>query len=148
MGLRENLLEDIKTAMKAKEDIRLQTLRQLNSAIKNREIELRPDPITEPEILNVIKKAIKQRREAIDMYSSGDRPDLVEKETQELKVLEGYMPPGLSDDELAAVVMAVIAETGATSLKDMKLVMPKVIEKTQGAADNKKVSELIKQKLS
>lgn len=147
MTLREQILEDIKSAMKAREEIKLSTLRQLNSSIKNREIEMRPEPINEGEILNVIKKAIKQRKEAIEQYVNAARMDLADKETAELGVLESYLPEQLSEADLVKIIKDVVRETGASSMKDMKLVMPQVIQRTQGAADNKLVSQLIKTEL-
>lgn len=120
----------------------------LQSAIKNREIDMRPDPITPEEVMNVVKKLVKQRKESIEQFQAAGRTDLVEQETAELKVLEVYLPAQMSREQIEALVTEVIAALGAKSVKDMGPVMKEVIAKSGGAADNKVVSEVIKSKLS
>lgn len=148
MEIREKIMADVKTAMKDKEQLKLNTLRFLQSAIKNREIELRPNPITADEVMGVIKKLVKQRKESIEQYQAAARGDLVDQETAELKILETYLPTQMSKEQIETVVAQVISETGAKSIKDMGAVMKAVIAKTAGSADNKLVSEVIKSKLS
>ena len=147
MDLRERIMADVKTAMKEKESLKLNTLRFLQSAIKNREIELRPNPISGDEILGVLKKTVKQRKESIEQYTAAARQDLVDQETAELKILETYLPPQLSREQVEKIVSEVIAALGAKTVKDMGAVMKETISRTAGSADNKIVSELIKAKL-
>lgn len=147
MEIREKLTADMKTAMKEKNSLRLEAIRFLQAAIKNREIEMRPDPITNDEVMAVVKRMVKQRKESIEQYKAAARQDLVDKETSELQILEEYLPAQMSREQIEAVVAATVAEVGASSIKDMGTVMKAVMAKTQGAADNKIVSELIRAKL-
>ena len=148
MALKERLLEDIKTAMKAKQPERLEVLRFLNSAIKNREIELRPNPVTDAEVMSVIQKLTKQRIDSIEQFRAANREDLASKEESELTILKEYLPTPLSESDLKKLVQDTITETGATSIKDMGKVMKIAAEKAQGRADNKLLSQYIKEKLS
>lgn len=148
MEIREQLMSEVKAAMKEKNQLKLDTLRFLQSAIKNREIELRPNPITSEEVLGVIKKLVKQRKESIEQYKAGNRQDLADQEAAELKILETYLPAQMGKDQIEKVVAEVIAALGAKSVKDMGSVMKEVISRTAGTADNKTVSEVIKSKLS
>lgn len=148
MEIREKLTNDMKVAMREKDQFRLDTIRFLQSAIKNREIEARPNPLTSEDILGVIKKMAKQRKESMEQYQAANRQDLVDKEAAELKVIETYLPAQMSREQIEAVVTEVIAETKASSIKDMGSVMKAVAAKTAGAADNKVISEIIKSKLS
>ena len=148
MLLKEQITHEIKEAMKSKDQIRLDTLRFLQAAIKNREIELRPHPISEEEILGVIKKLVKQRKESITQYQQGGRADLVSKEQAELSILEAFLPQTLSVEQTEALVLSVIQELNAQSIKDMGKVIKTVITRAGGAADNQLVSELVKQKLA
>jgi len=147
MSLKNQLMQDMKEAMKAKQAIRLGTIRQLRSAIKNKEIELRQD-LDDNGILGVIGTAVKQRREAAQMYSDNDRPELAAKEEAELAVLQEYLPAQLSEEEVREIVIAVIAETGATSPQDMGKVMPQVMARTKGSADGKMVNQLVREQLA
>jgi len=147
MGLKEKILEDIKTAMKAKDADRLSAIRMLQSAVKNREIEVRPNAITEQDIIAVVKKAAKQRKDSISEFEKAGRQDLVDKEKAELKVLEEYMPAQMSDDAVKAIVADVIQSTGATGLKQMGAVIKEVMSKTGGQADGKLISDLVKASL-
>lgn len=147
MQVREKILNDMKTAMKEKNQLKLDTLRSLQSAIKNREIEARPNAITEDDVMSVVKKLVKQRKESIEQFKAGNRQDLADKEASELKFLEEFLPAQMGKEQVEAIVAAVIAETGAKTVKEMGTVMKAVMAKTQGAADNKLVSEIIKSKL-
>ena len=147
MSLREKVLEDIKTAMKAKEADRLSAIRMLQAAIKNKEIELRPNGITEQDVLAVIKKLVKQRRDSIEEYTKASRMDLADKEKFELGVLEAYLPAQMSHEQVAQIVDDVIKASGATSLKQMGGVIKDVMAKTGGLADGKVISDLVKSKL-
>lgn len=148
MEIRDQVMADVKDAMKSKDQLKLNTLRFLQAAVKNREIELRPNPITSDEVMGVIKKLVKQRKESIEQYQAGGRQDLADQEAAELKVLEGYLPAQMGRDQIEKVVTEVIAALGAKTVKDMGPVMKEVVSRTAGTADNKTVSELIKSKLT
>ena len=148
MELREQILADIKAAMIAKDSIKLNTLRFLQSAIKNKEIDSRPNPITADDVMGVVKKLVKQRKESIDQYKAAGRQDLVDQEAAELKVMEAYLPAQMSPEQIEKIVLDVIAETGAKTVKEMGVVMKEVLARTAGSADGKIVSELIKAKLN
>ena len=148
MGLREQLTNDMKTAMREKNQLRLDSIRFLQAAIKNREIEVRPAAITDEEVLSVVKKMVKQRKESIEQYKTANRQDLVDKEAAELVIIEAYLPAQMSKEDVEKIVLATIAELKASSIKDMGTVMKAVTAKTAGSADNKQVSEIIRSKLS
>lgn len=148
MEIRAKLMDDMKVAMKEKNQDKLNAIRFIQSAIKYREIEVRPNPITDDEVLQVLKKLVKQRKESIEQYQAAARQDLVDKETMELRLMEAYLPAQMSKDQIESIVAQVITETKAASIKDMGAVMKAVMAKTAGGADNKLVSEVIKSKLS
>ncbi len=145
--IRNKITNDIKTAMKEKEALKLETLRFLQAALKNREIEMRPNPITDDEVLSVVKKLIKQRKESIEQFSAAGRTDLAEKEKKELAFLEIYLPAQLSRENIEVLVSQVITDTGAAGVKDMGKVMKEVLARSGGTADGKVVSEVVKAKL-
>jgi len=147
MSLREQISNDIKTAMKAKDMEKLNALRMVQSAFKNREIELRPNPMPEEECITVIKKLVKQRKESIEQFGQAGRQDLVDNETKEMKLLETYLPAQMSREQIEKIVTDAIAATGASTVKDMGKVMKEAQSKTGGQADNKLMSEIIKSKL-
>ncbi|MBW6509416.1 MAG: GatB/YqeY domain-containing protein [Desulfuromonadales bacterium] len=146
MSLKEQLNQDMKAAMKGKQTDRLSTIRQLRSAIKNKEIELRQE-IDDTAILAVIGTLVKQRRESAALYRSNDRPELADKEEAELAVLQQYLPAQLGEDELRTLVAQVITETAADSLKDIGKVMPVVMAQTRGCADGRLVNQIVKELL-
>jgi hypothetical protein len=146
MALKERVTEDMKTAMRAGEKQRLATVRLLLAAIKQREVDERIT-LDDGQVLAVIEKMIKQRREAISQFESGGRSDLVAKETAEIGVLQGYLPTQLTPAEIDALIAEAIAATGAASIKDMGKVMGFVKPKAQGRADMGALSARIKQKL-
>lgn len=148
MELKDQIMADVKTAMKDKDSLKLNTLRFLQAAVKNREIEMRPNPITSDEIMGVLKKLVKQRKESIEQYVAGGRQDLADQEAAELKILEAYLPAQMSKEQVEALVGQVISALGATSIKDMGPVMKEVLAKSGGTADNKLVSELVRAKLA
>lgn len=145
--LKAKITEDIKSAMKSREALRLETLRFLQSQIKYREIELRPVEISDDEVMGVIKKLIKQRKDSIEQYTAGGRADLAEKETQELRIIEAYLPAQMDKAQIEALVVKAITDLGASSVKDMGRVMKEVLARSGGAADGKIVSEVVKSKL-
>ena len=148
MSLREKILADIKSAMVSKDTIKLNTLRFLQSAVKNKEIDSRPTPITEDDVMAVIKKLIKQRKESIEQFSAAGRKDLVDQETAELKVMEVYLPAQMNKDQIEKLVIEVIAALGAKTIKDMGSVMKEAQARAAGSADGKLISEIIKSKLN
>jgi uncharacterized protein len=146
MALKERITEDMKSAMRAGDKQRLGTIRLALAAIKQREVDERIT-LDDPQVLSVLEKMLKQRREAITQFESGGRADLVAKETAEIGVLQGYLPAQMSPVELDALITEAIAATGAASIKDMGKVMAAVKPKAQGRADMGAVSARIKQKL-
>jgi uncharacterized protein YqeY len=148
MSLKEKILEDIKSSMKAQKADRLSAIRFLQSAVKNREIELRPNAITDQDIMGVIKKLAKQRKDSIAEFERAGRKDLVDKEKFELGVLEEYLPQQMSQDQVAKIVGEVITALNATSAKQMGAVIKEVMARTAGQADGKMISDLVKSKLS
>lgn len=148
MALRDQIMNDIKDSMRAKDMAKLNALRMVQSAFKNREIELRPEPMSEEEHIAVLKKLAKQRKESIEQYQAANRQDLADAEAAELKLLEQYLPAQMSKEQVEKIVAEVIAAVGATTVKEMGAVMKEVQARTAGTADNKLVSELIKAKLT
>jgi uncharacterized protein len=146
MPLRERITEDMKSAMRAGEKERLATIRLALAAIKQREVDERIT-LDDTQVLAVLEKMIKQRKEAIAQFETGGRADLVAKEAAEITVLQGYLPAQMSDAEVDAVIAEAIAATGASSVKDMGKVMGIVKSKAQGRADMGAVSARIRQKL-
>jgi uncharacterized protein YqeY len=147
MSLKASITEDMKTAMKAKDAARLSAVRLLLSAIKQREVDERKD-LSDADILGVIEKMLKQRRDSISQYESAGRQDLADVEKFEVGVLSGYMPQQLSEAEMVAEVEAAIAQTGAKGIPDMGKVMGVLKGKLAGRADMGKVSALIKGRLA
>ena len=146
MALRDRITEEMKTAMRAGAKERLATIRLALAAIKQREVDERIT-LDDTQVLAVLEKMIKQRREAITQFESGGRADLVAKETAEIAVLQSYLPAQMSAAEVDALIAEAIAATGATTMKDMGKVMAAVKPKAQGRADMGAVSARIKQKL-
>ena len=146
MSLKKKIMEDMKEAMKAKDMLKVSVLRLLNSEIKNKEIDKKGE-LSDDEILAVIQKAVKQRKESIEQYEKAGRSDLAEKEKKELEILESYLPKPLSEEELNALIDEVIKEVGATSVKDMGKVMQAIMPKVRGRADGKLVNQLVRSKL-
>jgi uncharacterized protein len=147
MTLKERITEDMKSAMRAGEKERLGTIRLALAAIKQREVDERIT-LDDAQVLAVLEKMIKQRREAITQFQAGGRADLVAKESAEITVLEAYLPARMSDTELDALISAAIASTGAASAKDMGKVMAVVKSQAQGRAEMGAVSARVKEKLA
>jgi hypothetical protein len=146
MALKERITEDMKTAMRAGEKERLATIRLALAAIKQREVDERIT-LDDGQVLSVLEKMIKQRRESVAQFESGGRPDLVARENAEITVLQGYLPAQMSSAEIDALIAEAIAASGAASMKDMGKVMAIVKPKAQGRADLGAVSARVKQKL-
>jgi uncharacterized protein YqeY len=146
-GLKARIQEDMKAAMRAKDAARLGTIRMILAAIKQREVDERIE-LDDSQVIAVLGKMVKQHQDSISQYRSAGRDDLVAKETLELQVIEGYLPPALSETELTERVERAIAATGAQSMKDMGKVMAALKPDLQGRADMAAVSARIKAKLS
>lgn len=145
--LKSRIQDDVKTAMKAKDKARLATLRLISAAIKQREVDERIE-LNDEQVLAVLEKMIKQRRDSIAQYEKAARQELADQEKSEIVIIEGYMPEGLSDEEIATLIEAAITESGAETLRDMGKVMGLLKPQMQGRADMGKVSGQVKQKLS
>ena len=147
MSLKDQLNEAMKTAMKARDNLRLSAVRMVRSTIKNREIDSKVE-LDDQGIIEVISTLVKQRRESIRMYREGNRPDLVEREESELAILQEFLPAQLSAAEISELIDRAIAETGAQGAKDMGKVMKALAPLTAGKTDGKIVSDAVKQKLT
>lgn len=147
--LSNQITEDMKTAMREKNTLALNTIRMLKSSIKNAAIEKggASGELDDPEIIAVIRREVKKRQDSIEQYTTGGRPELAEQEEAEIAVLNGYLPAPLSAEELDAIIVAAIAETGATSRKEMGAVMKLVQERSGGRADGKTLSQAVVAKL-
>ncbi|HBG45782.1 MAG TPA: aspartyl-tRNA amidotransferase [Deltaproteobacteria bacterium] len=146
MSLREQVTKDMAVALKAGEKARLSTLRMLMSAIKYKEVDAKHQ-LDDEEVISVISTLIKQRHDSIDQFRKGGREDLVDKETKEVEVLKGYLPPQLSEEEVRNIITKAAAETGATGQKDMGKLMKAVMPQVKGKADGKLVNEIVKEVL-
>jgi uncharacterized protein len=146
MSLKERITEDMKAAMRSGERERLGVIRLITSAIKQREVDERI-VLDDTQVLSVLEKMIKQRKESVVQFQAGNRQDLVDKENAEITLLQGYMPAQLSDAELDALISEAVAATGAASIKDMGKVMAIIKSKAQGRADMAAVGTKIKAKL-
>jgi uncharacterized protein YqeY len=143
MTLQERLSQEIKAAMLAKAADRLSTLRLLKSVIGYMLVERKTETLSDADFVSVVQKEVKKRRDAIEQYEKGGRPELAAKEKTEIPVLEGFLPKALSSEELEQLVKATISETGATSKKDMGPVIKAVQAKAAGRADGKTISGLV-----
>ena len=147
MSLAETVNTDLAAAMKAREQIRLSALRMLKAAIMNKGVEKGRD-LDDGEVLQVVASLVKQRRDSIEQFGKAGRTDLVDKETAEIAVLERYLPPAASSEEIEAAVAAAIAETGASTAKDIGKVMKAVMPKLAGkSADGRSVNEAVRRAL-
>ena len=147
MSLKTKITDDMKLAMKAREAERLSAIRLMLAAIKQIEVDERKD-LSDPEVISVIERMIKQRRDSIAQFQAAGRKDLVDKETFELGLLSSYLPKQLSDEDIASEITAVLAQTGAQGRSDMGKVMGLLKGKLAGRADMAKVSALVKAKLA
>ena len=147
MSLKARITEDMKSAMRAKEAARLSAIRLLLSAMKQREVDERIE-LTDADVMGIIEKMIKQRRESIVQYEKGGRADLADAEKFEVGVLSAYLPQQMSESDVAAAVDAALVETGAKAMPDMGKVMAILKPKLAGRADMARVSALVKSKLN
>jgi hypothetical protein len=151
MSLKTQVSDDIKAAMKAKDKIRLETLRSIKKVILEKETTVRPsgqEELTEAQELEVLTQLAKQRKDAVTQYQNAGRQDLAEQESQELAIIEEYLPQQLSEAEIEAIIDDLIAQVGASSPKDMGKVMGPAMKQLKGRADGSQVQALVKAKLS
>ena len=147
MSLHDRLTEDLKLAMKARDQLRMDVIRMIKAAVLNKEVEMKKD-LDDAEMSRIMTTMIKQRKESVEQYEKGHRAELAAKERQEILIIESYLPKALSTDELAHIVEAVIRETGASSAKDMGATMKAVMARLAGQpVDGKQVSDLVRSKL-
>jgi len=147
MSLRDRLTEDLKLAMKARDQLRMDVIRMIKAAVMNKEIEIKKD-LDDAEMSRVMTTMIKQRRESVEQFEKGNRAELAAKERLEIAVLESYFPQALSLEQISTVVDLVIQETGARSLKEMGAVMKAVMVRVAGQpVDGKQISDLVRAKL-
>jgi uncharacterized protein YqeY len=149
MPLKQKIIEDLKSAMKEGNALKRDTLRMLDAMIKNTEIEKmkKAEGLNDEEVIAVIAKAIKQRKDSIEQYLTGGRPELAEKEEQEVAVLSVYMPEQLGEDKIREVVRAIITETGAVSKADIGKVMGQAMGRLKGQADGNLVKKIAEESL-
>ncbi len=147
MSLKEQITEDMKAAMRAKDSLRLGTIRMLTAAMKQKEVDERVT-LTDADVLAIVDKLVKQRRDSITQFEAGNRQDLADKEKAELEVLIGYMPKQLSPAEIDAEIVAAIAEAGVSGPQAMGKVMGALKPRLAGKADMTQVSALVKAKLT
>jgi uncharacterized protein len=148
MSLHDRLSDDLKLAMKSRDQLRMDVIRMIKAAILNKEVELKRD-LDDAEMSRVMTTLVKQRRESVELFEKAQRTELAAKERREIEIIETYLPEPLSPQELETMVTSVIAETGYHSLKDMGMVMKAVMARLAGQSiDGKQVSDLVKSKLS
>jgi len=147
MSLEERIAADFKEAMKARDQLRVQTVSFLRSELKYFAIDKKIEKLEDGDVVQVLKKLIKQRQDSIEQFGKGGRMDLVEKEKKEAEILRAYLPQELSEAELLKVIDAVVLESNALTMKDMGRVMKEVMAKTGGRADSKLMSDLVRKKL-
>ena len=147
MSLKEKLLSNMKEAMKSKDSVKLGTVRGVISAVKNQEIDLKKE-LSEEEILTIVSREVKKRKEAAVLYEKGNRPELKDKEIQEMKILQTYLPEQVSEKDLRRRIQEIIAETGAEGMKDFGKIMKTLVPEFKGKADNSLIKELANEYLN
>ncbi len=148
MSLSDRLTEDLKLAMKSRDQLRMDVIRMIKAAVLNKEVELKRD-LDDAEMSRVMTTLVKQRRESVEQFEKAQRIELAAKERKEIEIIEAYLPKPLSPQELEAIVASAVAETGSHTLKDIGTVMKAVMARLAGqSVDGKQVSDLVKSKLS
>ncbi|BAS58306.1 MULTISPECIES: GatB/YqeY domain-containing protein [Leptolyngbya] len=150
MSLKDRITDEIKTAMKAQDKLRLETLRSIKKVLLEKEVSVRPSgqtELTEEQEIESLSQIAKQRRDSIEQYTNANRPDLAQKEAEELAIIETFLPAQMSDEEVENAIAKIIADVGASSPKDMGKVMGPVMQQLKGKADGKKVQAIVKAKL-
>ncbi len=147
MSLRERLSDDLKTAMKSRDQLRVDVIRMIKAAVLNKEVEIRKD-LDDAEMSRVMTALIKQRKESVEQFEKGKRDDLADKERREILIIEGYLPNPVSVEEINTIIDAVLQDTAGASLKDMGLIMKTVMARLAGqTVDGKYVSERVRARL-
>lgn len=148
MSLSDRLTEDLKLAMKSRDQLRMDVIRMVKAAILNKEVELKRD-LDDAEMSRVMTTLVKQRRESVEQFEKAQRMELAAKERKEIEIIESYLPKLLSPQEIEAIVTSVVAESGSRTLKDMGTVMKTVMARLAGQpVDGKQVSDMVKSKLT
>ena len=147
MSLKEQLLSDMKEAMKSKDSVKLGTVRSVISAVKNQEIDSKKE-LNDEGILILVSREVKKRKEAAALYEKGGRPELKDKEIQEMEILKTYLPEQVSEEDLRKRIQEVINETGAQGMKDFGKIMKTLVPEFKGKADNAQIKELASEYLS
>ncbi len=142
MPLKEKLMDDLKEAMKSKEKVKKNVVTMVRAAVKQKEVDNRVD-LSDDDILDIIAKQIKQKKDSISDFEKGNRQDLIDLTNEEIKILLEYLPPQLSDEELELIVKEAIESTGAQTKKDLGKVMALIMPKTKGKADGKHINEIV-----
>lgn len=147
MSLRERLSDDLKTAMKSRDQLRVDVIRMIKAAVLNKEVEIKKD-LDDAEMSRVMTALIKQRKESVEQFEKGKRDDLADKERREILIIEGYLPNPVSVEEINTIIDAVLQDTAGASLKDMGLIMKTVMARLAGqTVDGKYVSERVRARL-
>ncbi|OGC90993.1 MAG: glutamyl-tRNA amidotransferase [candidate division Zixibacteria bacterium RBG_16_53_22] len=146
MGTPERLDEDLKTAMKSKDELRVQVLRMIKSDLRYKKIELGRE-LTDDDVIGVLSSGVKKRRDSIEEYRRGGREDLASSEAAEIAIIQGYLPEQLSDEELTALVDKAVTQTGARTIKDMGAIMKILMPDVRGRADGKAVNAAVRARL-
>lgn len=146
MAIKDQLMQDLKEAMKNKEDVRKSVITLIRAAVKQREVDERVE-LSEEQVQDIIAKQLKQRRDSLEEFKKAGREDLIEQTQKEIEIITTYLPAQLSIEEIETLVDEAIAETGATSVKDMGKIMSVLNPKTKGRADGKVVNEVVRKKL-
>jgi len=146
MSLKEQLKSDLKDAMRTKDILKRDTIRAINTMIKQIEVDQRVE-LNDEDVIKLIQRGIKQREEAITQFKEASRDDLVKNEQDQIGIFELYLPKQLTDDELQTIIQAIITEVGATTMKDMGKIMNPAKEKIGGSADGKRINEMVKKLL-
>ncbi len=147
MEIQDRLSEDLKTAMKAKEKIKVETIRMVRAQLKDFQI-AKGDELNEEDEISVLINAAKKRKEALELYEKSDRQDLIDQERQELEIISAYLPAQLSKEEIEKVVLKVMKEVGASSLQDLGKMMGAAMKELKGKTDGKMVQEIVREKLN
>ena len=148
MSLRDRLTEDLKLAMKSRDQLRMDVIRMIKAAVLNKEVEIKKD-LDDAEMSRVMTTLIKQRRESVEQFEKAQRKELADKERREIAIIEAYLPKALSPEELEQVIAAVILDTGARTPKDVGMVMKAVMARlVDQVVDGKQVSEIVRAKLA
>jgi uncharacterized protein YqeY len=148
MSLSDRLTEDLKLAMKSRDQLRMDVIRMIKAAVLNKEVELKRD-LDDAEMSRVMTTLVKQRRESVEQFEKAQRAELAAKERKEIEIIEAYLPTPLSPQQLEAIVATAIVETGSRTHKDMGIVMKAVMARLAGqSVDGKQISDLVKSKLS